>query len=161
MEKSNVFCVFSPVGQLSLQDKARTLSHHDVATFLASIKLDQYVEKFKDFEISGDVLLEMTPSDLAELGVKSALDKLRILVGFRRYLETGEVKFSSSKLVVALTTSNLGQYRKLIEQNNVDGDMLLYEDEKLVRAMLQEIGVESGLNITRIISKFKTYASIR
>ena len=146
---------------MSLQDKARTLSHQDVATFLASIKLDKYIEKFMEFEISGDVLLEMPPSDLAELGVESALDKLRILVGFRRYLERGEVKFSSSKLVVALTTSNLGKYRKLIEQNGVDGDMLLYEDEKLVRTMLEEIGVESGLNITRIISKFKTYASIR
>ena len=123
--------------------------------------MDKYVNSFTDFEISGDVLLDMLPSDLADLGVDSALDKLKIIVGFKRHLQGGGVRFTTSKLVVALTTSNLGKYRKLIEQHGVDGDMLLYEDEKLVRSMLEEIGVESGLNITRIISKFKTYASVR
>ena len=132
-----------------------------MATFLASIKLDKHIQAFSDNEISGDVLYGVKSSELSELGVDDALDKVKILVGFRRYLEGVAARFSVSRLVVALSQSNLAKYRKPFEQHGIDGDMLLYEDEALVRSMLKEVGINSELIITRILSKFKTFASIR
>lgn len=155
------YTVCLATGEESLQQKARKLSIQDVSNFLASIKLDQYITNFEEFEISGDVLLDINSANLLELGVDSALDRLRILVGFRRHLEGGGVRFTTSQLTVALVQNNLAKYRKLFEEHRVDGDMLLYEEEDLVRSMLQEIGVTFGVDITRIISKFKTFASIR
>ena len=131
----------------------------DVIKFLASIKLDKHIPAFQENDISGDVLISAKPDDLKELGVESALDKLKILVGFKRYVEGTEVKFTTSKLVVALSQHNLGKHRKPLEQHGVDGDLLLYEDKELVRSMLKEIGIDSHLTITRIISRFETFAS--
>ena len=130
-----------------------------MATFLASNKLDKYIPAFQESDISGDVLISAKPEDLAELNVESALDKLKILVGFKRHVEGTGVKFSTSKLVVFLSQNKLGKYRKPFEQHRVDGDLLLYEDRELVRSMLKEIGIDSNLAITRIISKFETHAS--
>ena len=149
------------IGEESIEDKARKVTVQDVANYLSSIKMDKYIPTFQEYEISGDVLLAMKSSDLSDIGVESALDKVKILVGFRQHLEGGTAKFSVSKLVVALQQSNLGKYRKLFEQHRVDGDMLLYEDEELVRSMLKEIGIDKNIDITRIMSKFKTFASIR
>lgn len=123
--------------------------------------MDQYIKAFEENEISGDVVIALRSSDLSDLGINSALDKIKILVGFRRQLEGGEARFSTSQLVVALSQHKLGKHRKLFEQHKIDGDMLLFEDEDLVRAMLKEIGVKPELDITRIISKFKTFASSR
>ena len=137
------------------------MSVKDVTDFLASMKLDKYIREFEENEISGDVVIVLKPSELSDLGVNSALDKIRILVGFRRQLEGGGVKFSTSKLVVALSQNNLSKHRKPFEEHKVDGDMLLYEDEDLVRSMLKEIGIKRNLDITKIIAKFKTFASTR
>jgi hypothetical protein len=133
----------------------------DVTNFLASIKLDKYTKAFQENDISGDVLIIATPDDLSELGVESALHKLKILVGFKRHVEGTGVKFTTSKLVVALSQNNLGKHRKPFEQYGVDGDLLLYENKELVRSMLKEIGINSNLVVTRIISKFETFASNR
>lgn len=149
------------IAEVSVQEKARKISLEDVASFLASIKLDKYIAAFKENDISGDVLISAKPGDLSELGVKSALDKLKILVGFKRHVEGTAVKFTTSKLVVALSQNNLGKHRKPFEQHGVEGDLLLYEDKELVRSMLKEIGITSNLAITRIISKFETFASLR
>ena len=107
------------------------------------------------------MLISAKPDDLSELGVESALDKLKILVGFKRYVEGTGIKFTTSKLVVALSQNNLSKHRKPFEQHGVDGDLLLYEDKELVRSMLKEIGISSNLTMTRIISKFETFASNR
>ena len=123
--------------------------------------MDKYIPAFQDNEISGDVLISAKPNDLSELGVESALDKLKILVGFKRHLEGSSVKFTVSKLVVCLSQNNLVKYRKPFEQHGVDGDLLLYEDKELVRSMLKEIGIDSNIAITRIISRFDTFASVR
>ena len=146
---------------MSVQDKARKISVQDVTNFLASIKLDKYTKAFQENDISGDVLIIATPEDLTELGVESALDKLKILVGFKRHVEGTGVRFTTSKLVVALSQNNLGKHRKPFEQHGVDGDLLLYEDKELVRSMLKEIGIDSKLIATRIISKFETFAHNR
>ena len=145
----------------SIEEKARKVTVHGIADFLVSIKLDKYIPAFKEYDISGDVLVAIKSTELSELGVESALDKVKILVGFRRYLKGGVVKFSASKLVTALSQSSLEKYCRPFEQHGVDGDMLLYEDEELVRGMLKEIGIGSNLAITRIISKFKTFVSVR
>lgn len=149
------------IAEVSVQEKARKISVQDVINFLASIKLDKYIAAFQESDISGDVLISAKPDDLVELGVESALDKLKILVGFKRYVEGTGVKFTTSMLVVALAQHNLSKYRKPLEDHGVDGDLLLYEDKELVRSMLKEIGIDSNLAITKIISKFDTFASLR
>ena len=51
-----------------------------VLTFLKQYKLDKYCDKFKEHGINGDLLLEADDSALEELGITSALERLKIKV---------------------------------------------------------------------------------
>ena len=147
---------------MSIEEKSRQYSIKDVSIFLAEIKLDQYIQKFEENDITGDVLLSLNLESFEELEVSSALHKLKIIVNFRRHLEQTGVEYPVFNVVQVLAQNRpLIEYRKLVEQNGIDGDMLLYEDDKLVRCMFKEIGISSDLHISKIISKFKTFASRR
>ena len=143
------------IGPPSIEEKACGISVSDVANFLASMKMDKYQKQFTDEDISGDILLELTSDGLSELGVDSALDRLKILIGFRRFVETGEVNFSTSKLINALKAGNLEKYSKHFEEHNVDGELLLHTDKGVVNKMLEEIGISSKVACARIIAQFR------
>ena len=145
----------------SIEEKSRQYSIKDVSIFLAEIKLDQYIQKFEENEITGDVLLSLNLESFEELEVFSALHKLKIIVNFRRHLEQTGVEHPVFNVIQVLAQNKLIKYRRLVEQNGIDGDMLLYEDDKLVRCMFKEVGIGSDLDISKIISKFKTFASRR
>ena len=142
-----------------LEQSARKYTAQKVVKFLASLKLDRYAQAFKDKGIEGEVLLEMDSEALDELEVTRAFDKLRILVLFRRKLRGGKAKHPVSEVVKCLQEINLDKYRDIFEKNNIDGDMLLYEDGTLVKNMLKEVGITSQIDITKIRSKFKTAVS--
>lgn len=51
----------------------------DIAAWLDSLGLGQYEQAFRDNEIDGDVLLELTGSDLSEMGVSAVGHRRRLL----------------------------------------------------------------------------------
>lgn len=64
----------------------------DVRAFLTETGLGKYADAFREAEISGEVLLEADEEMLRELGVESALDRLRIPLLFKRRLHRTRVK---------------------------------------------------------------------
>ena len=137
---------------MSYRKRAQTVSVQKVSDFLASLNMDEYISNFEKDEISGDVLIDLDSEGLSELQVDSNLHKLKILVGFRRFLKDGIVQFSSSKLIKALTKAKIPQYNDLLEKHGVDEGLLLYEDTVLVRSMLKDIGIASKVHIARILA---------
>ena len=142
-----------------LAPRARTYTPALVGEFLTSIKLDKYRESFISNEVSGDVLLDADDECLTELGVSTALDRVRIMTWFPRRLEEVEPKYPVSEVVKYLQENKLEKYIKLFEENEIDGDMLLDTDPTLMKAVLKEIGV-GVVDRVKILSKFKTFASI-
>ena len=136
---------------------AREYSISDVSDFLAAIKLDRYINTFAENDVSGDFLLGIGIGSLNELKVTSALDKIKIMVGFRRKLMGGVVRYPISVITTFLKENKLGQYCNLFESEGLDGDMLLFGDEALVKKMLHEVGIKSELHVDKIVSKFETY----
>ena len=149
--------------------KARTYTPEDVGDFLSSIKLDKYREAFVTNEVNGADLLEANRDTLNELGVTSLLDCVRIMTLFPRQLQGAEPRFPVSVVLKVLKENKLEKYIKIFEENQIDGDMILYAEEKhmkiimkddeLVRSVFTEIGISSNIHKTRILSRFKTFVS--
>ena len=76
--------VDSPAESLSLTDQAEKYAPEDVAKFLESVGLGQYVERFVEDEISGGVLVEADDEVLMENGVQSPLHRIKIMILFKR-----------------------------------------------------------------------------
>jgi hypothetical protein len=64
---------------------------HHVMQFLESEPLlKKYAERFRNLEISGDVLLKLKAPFLQKIGVESILDAVKISVLFRKWITNGE-----------------------------------------------------------------------
>ena len=64
-----------------------------VLAFLEQYKLDKYCDNFKKYGINGNLLLEADDSALEELGITSALERLKIKVYTQKeVIEYDEVK---------------------------------------------------------------------
>ena len=103
-------------------------------------------------------MLDADDECLTELGVGTALDRVRIITWFPRRLEEVEPKYPVSEVVKYLQENKLEKYITLFEENEIDGDMLLDTDPTLMKAVLKEIGV-GVVDRVKILSKFKTFAS--
>jgi len=68
----------APLGELQIIE---SWSIDKVSEWLASSGLDQYVANFQEHRITGDVLLDLSMADLAEIGVRAVGDRKRILRG--------------------------------------------------------------------------------
>ena len=72
----------------TLERRAEDYTIEDVGQFLEDIGLSHHVDAFSSEEISGDMLLEATEEMLMELGVTSAVERLKIKVqGFAESLQ--------------------------------------------------------------------------
>ena len=71
-----------------MEQRAAKYTAEDVVCFLQKIGLGRYAEEFRSNEITGDVLVGEEAGDqfFSELGITSAVDKLKISVMFRREL---------------------------------------------------------------------------
>ena len=151
-------CDFPHADNEVLVSEARTYSPTDVGDFLCSIKLDRYRENFIDNEVSGDVLLDADCECLTEIGVESPLDRVRIKTLFPRHLLKAQPRYSVSEVLKFLSENNLRKYTKQLEENQIDGDMILNTEPGLMKQGLREIGI-GVIDVNKIISKFKTYVS--
>ena len=131
----------------------------DVATFLEKIDLSQYIEKFKEADISGDVLLEGDSEMFEELEVTSHLHQMKIAHLFRKELKGRTTKYSNEHLNQFLRECKLDKHVTALRENGIDGDMILEVDKDLMKNVLHEIGIASSLDKNKIMSKYKTFVS--
>ena len=138
-----------------VQQLAKQYTVGDLVSFLQSIHLDQYATAFEDYDINGELLIEFSDDDLKDIGITSALHRLKISTFFRR-LVTRSQEIANRypvECVVKFLSDNrqLKQFAPSFEQNNIDGELLLKASDDVMR----ELGVEKGVHIRMIVTKFK------
>lgn len=72
------FC--SAGGQPELQRSSRPVTVNDVCEWLKKIGMSQYVDKFAEEEVDGQLLAELEKDDLPDLGVVKPLHQKKILL---------------------------------------------------------------------------------
>lgn len=129
----------------------------DIPEFLAKLQLTQYSETFKVSNISREALLEASPDTLAKLGVTNPLHQMKIMQLFRREVQGTVAKYSTQHLSDFLHQLKLDKYIPNLEQNGIDGDMVLEVEEKLMKHVFKEVGVTNPVHVNKIWSKYKTF----
>ena len=136
---------------------ARPFSIQDIVTFLQSKELDQYATAFEEYEINGELLIQFQDGDLEDLGVSNPLHRLIIRMCFRRQV-LGSEEFASQyppQAVAQFLDANkqLKQFSRSFLENGIDGELLLNASD----AVLRELGVEKGVHMRMIRTKFKSW----
>ena len=140
----------------SLEKLARERTPNDVANFMVRINLPQYSKMFRDSEISGELLLYIDRGLLSKLGIKSPLHQMRIMKLFCRELTGYTAKCPSDYMMRFLTQNNLEKYGPSLEENGIDGDMLLEVEDEWMKSILEEIGVNK-FDYFKIRKRLKTF----
>lgn len=109
-------------------------------------KLKQYTDKFKDSHVDKDFLCKASSEDLRAFGVDNALDRLKILTGFSRWLEKKEPKYTTQYVVEFVAKTRYGQYSQVFEDNDIDGDIIKIATENELEEILSYIGVGNKLH---------------
>ena len=71
-----------------LSEVASELTSEDIADYLRFLKLDEYIEKFMENDVDGDMMFDGIDDDTLEtvLGVDTAKDRLKIKTKFKQWL---------------------------------------------------------------------------
>ena len=72
---------------------------------------------------------------------------------FRRSLQGGEAQYTLQSVLAFLEQNKLGKYCEIFQESGMDGDLLLEADD----SVLEELGVKSALDRTRIKTKYKKF----
>ena len=136
---------------------AQSCTTTEVAEFLSrTLNMEHYVLFFQDSKIDGDLLLRATDEILEEIGIKSALDRLKIRIAFRReILGPSDLarRYPVAEVVNLLKAHNMdAQYQLLLERNEIDGEMLSEASDQV----LIDIGIKSLMHqnyIRKLIQK--------
>ncbi len=153
------YTVFSTDTSIDLPAVASDKSADEVANFLDKIGLSEYAETFKDADISGEVLLDADSEMLSELSVSSSLHQMRIMQLFNRELLGATPTYSRDHLNQFLQDNKLDKYASKLEENGIDGDMIVNVDSKIMKVVFKEIGITSAVDIAKICSKYKKFVS--
>ena len=134
---------------------AKQYSVENVVKFLHQVKLGQYAAIFEEFEINGELLVQLPDDELQDMGIASALDRLKISHYFRQYIVGVRdiPNMQSVKKVVNFLEDikPLKQFASTFSKNNVDVQLLLDASDDVMR----ELGVDTGVHIRLIRTKFK------
>ena len=136
-----------------------------MANFVTSIGYSEYAELFTECGFSGDALIESTDEDLKDLGIESALARLKIIILFKRELQGLHPlaeHFPADKVIEfldALKPKEKEQYKKSFSENCIDGEMLLAMEGK--DDVMIELGVQRLAHRRVIRSQFKTLVEKR
>ena len=153
------FWSLNPIDQSELE-LAKQFSVKDVVKFLHQVKLGQYAIIFEEFEINGEILVQLPDNELQDMGIASALDRLKISSYFHRYI-AGDKDIpnqQSVKIVVKFLDDikPLKQFASKFGENNVDSQLLLDASDDVMR----ELGVDTGVHIRLIRTKFKNFPHV-
>lgn len=116
-----------------------------------NLHMGQYVPLFEQKQIDGDLLLVATDEILQEIGIVSALDRLKIRIHFKREMSGGlsalAEKYPVDKVIALLKENNMSaKYQVAIEEHEIDGELLT----EASCDVLQEIGIKSIVHQTAI-----------
>lgn len=136
-------------------EMAKQLSVEDIVKFLQHVKLEQYATIFEEFEINGELLIQLPDNELQDMGIVSAIDRLKISVYFRQYI-SGIKDIPSQQSVeevVKFLEDNkpLRQFASRFGENKIDVQLLLSASDEVMR----ELGVDTGVHVRLIRTKFK------
>ena len=131
----------SQVKEEEMQRRAKTHTHADVVTFLEGRGLSRYAKLFEEFDINGELLIQFHDDELRDIGIESALDRLRIVTYFRRHVVRGEglAELLPVESVVQFLqeTRPLQQFADGFGEAKIDGELLLNASDEVMR----ELGV--------------------
>ena len=131
-----------------------------MANFVTSIGYSNYAELFEENDFSGDALIVSTDEHLKDLGIESALARLKIVILFQRQLQglhSLAKNFPADKVVQfldGLKPHEKKQYKQSFDENEIDGEILLAMQGK--EDVMIELGVQRSAHRLMIMSKFKT-----
>lgn len=139
--------------------KLKDYKTDDLLELLDDIGMEQYKPIFMEEELDGDTVNEWTVSDIEDVGISSALDQLKIYLAFCQLKPERRDRsntFSTQyETVIKFLQSkpDFQQYVDIFRKNNITGEILL----KATPPVLQEIGVQSCLEASKIIVFFAKY----
>ena len=122
---------------------------------MCHIKLDQYINKFREKAIDGHWLVAAKNERLNALGVSSSLHCFKIQYLFKRWLQNTPTTHSLAVVNDFLAANKMHEHVQRFAEEGVDGDMLL-EILKLDTAgerILIELGV-TEIALFKIKTKF-------
>lgn len=138
-----------------MQRLAKSFPLSEVVAFLHSKDLGHYANIFEEFDINGELLIQFHEDELRDIGIESALDRLRISTYFRRHVAKSEglAELYPVEVVVQFLqdTRPLQQFAASFRENRIDGEMLLNASDEV----MGELGVEKGVHRLMIRQKFK------
>ena len=138
---------------------ARQYDSETVANFVTSIGYPNYAKILNANDYSGDVLVDCEDEELKDLGIESALARLKIIILFRRQLQglhSVAKNYPADKVVEfldGLKPQEKEQYKRSFDENEIDGEMLLAMEGNF--DVMIELGVNRG-HSRMIWAKFKT-----
>lgn len=152
-------CVnFDTIDEKELE-MAKQLTVKDIVNFLHHVELEQYATIFEEFEINGELLIQLPDNELQDMGINSALDRLKISVYFRQYIlgiKNIPNQLSVREVMKFLEDNKpLRQFASRFAENKVDVPLLLSASDEVMR----ELGVDTGVHIRLIRTKFKKLTS--
>lgn len=139
-----------------MQRRAKNYPLKEVLAFLEIRGLGRYSNIFEEYDINGELLIQFQDDELCDIGIESALDRLRISTYFRRHVVKSEglAELYPVEVVVQFLqeTRTLQQFATSFGENKVDGELLLNASDEV----MAELGVEKGVHKLMIWQKFKT-----
>lgn len=139
--------------------KLKDYKTDDLVELLVNIGMEQYKLIFEEGEVDGDTVDEWTISDIKEAGISSTLDQLKIYLAFSQLKpdrrDRSNTFSTKCEIVIQFLQSEpaFEQYVEIFRRNNITGEILL----KATPPVLQEIGVKSSLEASKIIVFFAKF----
>lgn len=141
-----------------LEQLALSYSCDDVAKFLQSMGLDQYIDTFQTATIDGELLVAAKDIELRDLGVSNPLHCFKIQYFFKRLLLKTPTTHAQVVVCDFLATNKMDKYAQKLIEEGVDGDMLL-EILKLstdvITTIFGELGITNSMDVLKIRKRFK------
>ena len=119
--------------------------------------MSQYVEQLSSEKIDGEGLFTATEMQLADIGVESPLHCFLIKFLFRRTLLKQIPKYSTAVVQNFMHEFKLDHCIEGFIAQGMDGDMLLEILQQGNKHILEELGVQSAMDVLQIKAKFKLY----
>ena len=139
--------------------KAANYSCEALCDFLEKIGMEEYVQNFEEYSISGDILLS-AGQKLDGLGINNPLHCLKICILFRRELEgLSKIakKFPVEEVVRFLHSIKMNEHVQSFQEHGIDGELLLEASEEV----LEELGVKNHIQRLSIKMRFVDYVTPR